>query len=183
MATTPPSAGSPNDPSGQGAAPAAGGTAASGTTAADTPVNLQVLAALAMRTLVAGTRHVLVPLANLYAHPIVAQDTGDQAPPANALTPFEKASLSRAAQKLVVEAGGLLTANFRPVPEGTTYEQPVADKNGLYGEPSLAAVVSAVAGIRAAQAARQAKRDAGTTDAQAALRPVTLQALRALRRG
>lgn len=186
MATSKPppdaSSGSDQGTAGQGTATGTGtGTATAGS---GSSLNAQALAALAVKTLVAGTRFVLVPLAQLYARPPVGEETVDAKVSPDALTPFEKASLSRAAQKLVIEAGGLLTANFRPVPEGTTYQQPTPDQNGSYGEPSLAAVVSAVTGVRALQASRQAKRDAQAQQDQVApLRPVSMQTLRALRRG
>ena len=181
-------------------APAAGAAPADNAGSA----GLNSAAASAMKVLasagklfIAGTRSVAVPLAAGYsripdgdADELRKQDEEAERSGQtfdDSLRPSESAQLKRAAQKMVLELGQTVQANFPVLPEGQTIDLSL-DERGRYGEVSSLYLLSAIKAARSFLDARaqkqaadaQAQKDAqAAADAAAARGPTNVRVLRA----
>src|SRR5579871_2320646 len=112
--------------------------------------NLSKVGSLLATGGVAALRYGVIPVAGYYARPthaagVKASIAPDASPPSGTLTATEKDTLTRAANKLMLEGGDMLVAKYAPdlgpaVPPDRTF----VDVNGNRGEPTLAMAVAAV---------------------------------------
>ncbi len=188
----------PLQPGGAAAAPAAGAVTSTSVEAAVTTLrglltkeNLAKVATAVRLGAVVAARRGLVPIAESYAQPpsdVRKLPTDPANSPPDRLTALEMASLTRAGQKLVLEAGDLFVGLAAIPGAPTKLPDRSANAEGSRGEPSLVMAVAAAKVAKSAYDTHAAKKTEEKRQAEfnaraVNLQPVSINVLRARNRG